>query len=63
MADKLKNPVPFNPAALLTVNQFIDVADTLSTIYTLLDRGGTADDVMRYVEQSHEYLNKKWNRT
>jgi hypothetical protein len=54
-----KNPVAFN-ALTMTGLQLKECADTLRTLFDLLDREATNDDIKAYVEQARDHLSKTW---
>ncbi len=56
----MKNPVAFNPLTM-TANQLVQCADALRTMFDLLDRDGTAEDVKHAVMQTREHMRKTWN--
>ena len=55
----MTNPVAFN-ALTMTVRQLVDCANTLRTLFELLDRDPTDEDVRSYVEQAREHMRQTW---
>ncbi len=56
---RLTNPIAFN-AYTMTANQLKEAADTLRTLFDLIERGGTPEDVKNYVEQARDAMLKFW---
>jgi hypothetical protein len=55
----MTNPIAFN-AFTMTGYQMKECADTLRTLFNLLDRESTDEDVRIYVEQVRDSMLKKW---
>ena len=55
----MANPIAFN-ALTMTVRQLVDCANTLRTLFELLDRDPTDEDVRSYVEQAREHMRQTW---
>jgi hypothetical protein len=57
---KNQNPVAFN-ALTMSGYQLKECADTLRTLFDLLAREATSEDIKAYVEQARDHLSKTWS--
>lgn len=59
MADN-NNPIAFNPDTM-TVSQLKECAETLSTLIHSVNRGNPPEDIVLYIAQARDHMNKKWH--
>lgn len=61
MADKPKNPIPFNPDTM-TVSQLKWCADTLHQLFDGVARDDAPDDrLLAYLRQAREWALQNWS--
>lgn len=58
--EKPLNPIPFNPDTM-TISQAKECADTLSTLFTAIERGSTTPEgIVHMLEQAREQMLQKY---
>ena len=57
----MTNPIAFNPETM-TVSQVKQCAETLRSMFDLLENGASEDTIVGYLAQSRDYLTRAWRK-
>lgn len=54
----MPNPIPFNPATM-TASQLFECAETLRTLFNMVERDASAEQLEGYVLQARDFMAEK----
>ena len=57
----MNNPIPFNPDTM-PLKQVRYCAETLRTLFEMLDRDASPEDIASYLKMSREYIANVWSK-